>query len=88
MSLFKNIYMTLLGNWSDESSLVKKSLRAGWGDGIVKLAEKNPHVVVLNADLPGSLKLEKFIEKFPERYIQVGVAEQNMAGIASGMALA
>lgn len=88
MSLFKNIYMTLVKNWSDESSLVKKSLRTGWGDGIVKLAEKNLHVVVLNADLPSSLKLEKFIEKFPERYIQVGVAEQNMTGIASGMALA
>jgi transketolase len=80
--------MSLLPNWSDESALTKKSLRAGWGDGIVSLASKNSQVVVLNADLPGSLKLEKFIEQFPERYIQVGVAEQNMAGIASGMALA
>ncbi len=71
MNLSKNIDMTLVKNWFDESSLVKKSLRAGWGDGIVKLAEKNPNVVVLNADLPGSLKLEKFIEKFPERYVQV-----------------
>lgn len=80
--------MPLISNWSDESSLSKKSLRAGWGDGIVSLAARNPHVVVLNADLPSSLKLEKFIAQFPERYIQVGVAEQNMAGIASGMALA
>jgi transketolase len=80
--------MSLLLNWSDESALTKKSLRAGWGDGIISLAKRNSHIVVLNADLPGSLKLEKFIEQFPERYIQVGVAEQNMAGIASGMALA
>lgn len=80
--------MSLLSNWSDESALTKKSLRAGWGDGIVSLASKNPNIVVLNADLPSSLKLEKFIAQFPERYIQVGVAEQNMAGIASGMALA
>ncbi len=78
----------LLPNWSDENSLDKKSIRAGWGDGIVELAKINNRVVVLNADLPGSLKLGKFIEQFPERYIQVGVAEQNMAGIGTGMALA
>lgn len=76
----------LLPNWSDESSLTKKGIRAGWGEGIVQLARRNPHVVVLNADLPGSLKLEGFIHEFPERYFQVGVAEQNMAGIATGMA--
>lgn len=76
----------LLPNWSDESSLVKKSIRAGWWEGIVQLARKSPNVVVLNADLPGSLKLEGFIHEFPDRYFQVGVAEQNMAGIATGMA--
>lgn len=76
----------LLLNWSDESALTKKSIRAGWGEGIVQLARKNKNVVVLNADLPGSLKLEGFIHEFPERYFQVGVAEQNMAGIATGMA--
>jgi len=76
----------LLPNWSDESALAKKSIRAGWGEWIVQLARKNSHVVVLNADLPGSLKLEKFIEEFPDRYFQIGVAEQNMAGIATGMA--
>lgn len=76
----------LLPNWSDEATLTKKSIRAGWGEGIVQLARKNPDVVVLNADLPGSLKLEGFIHEFSERYFQVGVAEQNMAGIATGMA--
>ncbi len=76
----------LLPNWFDESWLTKKSIRAGWGEGVVKLARKNSSVVVLNADLPGSLKLEWFIHEFPERYFQVGVAEQNMAGIATGMA--
>ncbi len=76
----------LFSSWTDESTLGKKSIRAGWWEGIVQLAEKDPRVVVLNADLPGSLKLEKFIEAFPERYFQVGVAEQNMAGIATGMA--
>ena len=76
----------LLSNWSDESTLTKKAIRAGWGEGIVQLARRNSDVVVLNADLPGSLKLEGFIHEFPERYFQVGVAEQNMAGIATGMA--
>lgn len=76
----------LLSNWSDETALTKKSIRAGWGEGIVQLARRNSDVVVLNADLPGSLKLEGFIHEFPERYFQVGVAEQNMAGIATGMA--
>lgn len=76
----------LLPHWSDESSLTKKSIRAGWGEGVVQFARSNPHVVVLNADLPGSLKLEAFIHEFPERYFQIGVAEQNMAGIATGMA--
>ncbi|MBP7773979.1 transketolase family protein [Candidatus Gracilibacteria bacterium] len=76
----------LLSNWSDESALPKKSIRAGWGEGIVQLARKNNSVVVFNADLPGSLKLEGFIHEFPDRYFQVGVAEQNMAGIATGMA--
>jgi transketolase C-terminal domain/subunit len=76
----------LVSNWSDEAVLPKKSIRAGWGEGIVQLARKNNNVVVLNADLPWSLKLEWFIHEFPERYFQVGVAEQNMAGIATGMA--
>lgn len=56
------------------------------GGGDRPARSKNPNVVVLNADLPGSLKLEGFIHEFPERYFQVGVAEQNMAGIATGMA--
>lgn len=76
----------LLSNWSDEASLTKKSIRAGFGEGVLQLAKKNPNVVVLNADLPGSLKLEKFIETFPDRYFQIGVAEQNMAGVGTGMA--
>lgn len=61
----------LLPNWSDESALTKKAIRAGWGEGIVQLARRNSNVVVLNADLPGSLKLEGFIHEFPERYFQV-----------------
>lgn len=77
----------LVQNWFDESHLPLKSFRAGWGEGIVALATNNTQVVVVNADLPSSLKLEKYMELFPERFVQVGVAEQNMAWIATGLAL-
>lgn len=75
----------LLDNYSDESRLEKKTIREGFGVGVVKVAEKNEMVYVLNADLPGSLKLHEYISKFPDRYVQTGVAEQNMAGIATGL---
>lgn len=75
----------LLCNYQEEEKLEKKAIRDGFGEAICDIAENNSEVVVLNADLPGSLKLEKFIEKYPDRYIQVGVAEQNMAGIATGL---
>ncbi len=61
--------------------------RDGYGSGLVALGEKNPNVVVLTGDLSGSTRANKFQEKFPERFIEVGVAEQNMMGIAAGMAL-
>jgi transketolase len=52
------------------------------------LADKNPNVMALCADLIGSLKMEKFIEKAPERFVQTGIAEANMMGIAAGLATA
>lgn len=60
--------------------------RQGFGDGIVEAAENNNNVVALCADVTESSHLKSFIEKFPERYIEVGVAEQNMAAVASGLA--
>ncbi|TVR82213.1 MAG: transketolase family protein [Chitinophagaceae bacterium] len=64
-----------------------KDTRSGFGDGIFELAVENENVVALCADLAGSLKLNKFIEKFPERYYQVGIAEANMMGIAAGLTI-
>src|SRR3989344_5839696 len=61
--------------------------RDGYGIGIVELGEKDPNVVVLCGDLSESTRSNKFQEKFPERYIQVGIAEQNMATLAVGLAL-
>src|SRR5471030_1126665 len=65
----------------------QKDTRSGFGDGIVEIARKNPEIVALTADLAGSLKLAQFIKEFPERYVQCGVAEANMIGIAAGMTI-
>jgi transketolase len=65
----------------------KKDTRSGFGDGIVEAARKNKNVVALTADLAGSMKLQQFMKEFPERFVQVGIAEANMMGIASGMTI-
>lgn len=64
-----------------------KDTRSGFGDGIVDVARKNKNIVALTADLAGSLKLNQFMKEFPERYIQVGIAEANMMGIAAGLTI-
>ncbi|MBI4050387.1 MAG: transketolase family protein [Candidatus Doudnabacteria bacterium] len=61
--------------------------RDGYGKGLVWLGEHNPNVVVLTGDLSESTRSNWFAEKFPERFVEVGVAEQNMMGIAAGLAL-
>lgn len=65
----------------------KKDTRSGFGVGIYEAGLENPNVVALCADLIGSLKLEKFIEAFPERFIQTGIAEANMIGISAGLTI-
>ncbi|MGZ3937835.1 MAG: transketolase family protein [Flavisolibacter sp.] len=65
----------------------KKDTRSGFGDGIVEAARKNKNIVALTADLAGSMKLQQFIKEFPERFIQVGIAEANMMGIAAGLTI-
>ena len=71
----------------DIQSTGKKDTRSGFGDGIVEAARKNPNVVALTADLAGSLKLQQFIKEFPDRFIQIGIAEANMMGIAAGLTI-
>jgi len=66
----------------------KKSTRDGFGAGVFELGQKHPEAVALCADLIGSLKIQDFIDKYPERFIQVGIAEANMMGIAAGLATA
>lgn len=64
-----------------------KDTRSGFGDGIVEAARKNPNIVALTADLAGSLKLQQFMKEFPDRFVQCGIAEANMIGIAAGMTI-
>lgn len=66
----------------------KKATRDGFGDGLLAVGQQHPNVVALCADLIGSLKMNAFIKAFPDRFIQTGIAEANMMGIAAGLATA
>jgi transketolase len=64
-----------------------KDTRSGFGDGIVEAARTNPNIIALTADLAGSLKLNQFIKEFPERFVQCGISEANMMGVAAGLTI-
>lgn len=70
----------------DLDTVEKVPTRNGFGEGVVEVGEHNEQVVVLCADLMESTRSHWFYEKFPERYIEMGVAEQNLATVASGLA--
>lgn len=65
-----------------------KATRDGFGKAILELGQENEQIVVLSADLNKSLCLDQFVKTFPKRYIECGVAEQNMMGVGAGLALA
>lgn len=65
----------------------KKETRAGYGAGLFEAAKKNANIVALAADLAGSLRIDEFIKTFPDRFIQVGIAEANMMGVAAGLTI-
>ncbi len=79
MNLVKNLYQ--------RDKLEQKPTRDGYGHGLVELGKKNENIVVLGADLTGSTRCNWFKDEFPERFIQIGIAEQNMMGIAVGLSL-
>lgn len=64
-----------------------KDTRSGFGAGLFEAGKMNPDVVALTADLEGSLKMGDFASAFPERFIQCGIAEANMVGVAAGAAI-
>jgi transketolase len=71
-----------------QSSSDKKATRDAYGEALVELGEKRKDIVVLDADLSGSTKTADFRKKFPDRFFNVGVAEQNLVGHSAGLALA
>lgn len=70
-----------------DEDIEQKATRDGFGEGLVIAGEANSNVVVLCADITDSTRCSPFKEKFPERFIETGIAEQNMAVIAAGLAL-
>ena len=82
-----NLKAKLVENILDLKSLEQKPTRDGFGLGLVQAADENPNVVGLCADLTESTRMEPFAKKYPERFVEMGVAEQNMASVAAGMSL-
>jgi len=65
-----------------------KATRLGFGEALVELGHEHPNVVVLGADVTGSVRTDLFMKAFPDRFFSVGIAEQDMIGTAAGLAVA
>ncbi len=70
----------------ETDALSHEATREGFAEGIVEVGARDPRVVVLSADVRASVRADSFAEMYPERYVEMGVAEQNMATVASGLA--
>ena len=64
-----------------------KPTRQGFGEGLKEAGKTEPTLVALGADITGSVSMNLFAETYPERFFSFGIAEQNIAGAAAGMAL-
>jgi transketolase len=64
----------------------KLGSRATFGQALLSVAEDNPNVLAMSADLGNSSGLKPFIRKYPSKFINVGIAEQNLIGVAAGLA--
>ncbi len=67
------------------SEKISKATRDGYGEGLLKLGEKNESVIVMDADLAGATKTGVFKKAYPDRFFDAGIAEGNMIGIAAGL---
>ncbi len=85
MSLYPSA--KLIGTLFQEKTLEQAATRDGYGTGLVKVGAKNKNVVALCADLMESTRTQAFADTFPERFFECGVAEQNMACVAAGLAI-
>lgn len=81
-----NLSAKLVPNILDLKALEQKPTRDGFGFGFLQAADENPAIVGLCADLTESTRMEAFAKKYPARFVEMGVAEQNMASVASGLA--
>jgi transketolase len=70
------------------TSVEMKATRQGFGETLVELGHENPDVVVLGGDVSGSVRTDLFMKAFPDRFISVGISEQDMMGTAAGLVLA
>ena len=77
----------LVKNLIDKKKLQAVPTRQGYGEGLIEAGKKDSNVVVLCGDLTDSTKSGMFRDVYPERFIEVGIAEQNMMGVAAGLAL-
>ncbi|MDF2522985.1 MAG: transketolase [Clostridiales bacterium] len=72
----------------DLNNVKQVPTRDGYGHGLVELGEKNPEVVALGGDITASVRVDWFRDRFPDRFISIGIAEQNQMGVAAGLSLA
>lgn len=85
MNSISNMSVKLIDNLFSPD-IKQVPIRNGYGEGLVLLGKENPNVVVLCCDLVESTRSLDFAKQFPERFVEVGVAEQNLAGLGAGMA--
>jgi transketolase len=71
----------------ERTSVEKKKTRQGFGLALKQLGRENPNIVALTADVKGSVNVNYFADEFPDRFINCGIAEQNMCNIAAGLSL-
>ncbi len=83
--MHKNISLLIEG--LDLQKPEVKETRKGFADALIELGNENPNVVVLGGDVTGSVRTDQFRDAFPDRFFSVGVAEQDMMGVAAGLAL-
>jgi transketolase len=69
-----------------DENVEQEAIRTGFGKGLAAAGERDPRVVALCGDLTESAQVDEFRQRFPERFVELGVAEQNMASVGSGMA--
>lgn len=80
------LHPTLAPNLFDSATIKQAATRDGFGKGMVALGKRDPRVVALCADLTESVRMNWFKDEFPERFVEVGVAEQNLITVGAGMA--